>query len=299
MIQEFQDIEDIDILSGQTENLIFDIDENDELNNETKIKISSYITHEACRLYHEHFHNNIVPLTFIEFIFNEYKRYPYSSSPTLQEYFDNHKDTSIEPIIDSYADEVYTVINKKIKKTHETYYKTSQNVYSQISIADSSFIDFMDKDVSKTLNNVTTHLNNSDELLSLPELYDNYLMKKELKQLTNQHLLSKPEKYSPEIPIESEEDTYLVGESTDLPNQKGKVVKVFFPKLTLPSPYPITAQDKSRINSEHRAKTFIKIDRQVQLMNKHKINGVKYKQAFIDKRKAAQKPTKRKFDFDF
>ena len=299
MIQEFQDIEDINILSGETENLIFNLDEDDVLTDENAIKISSYITHEACRLYHQHFHNNQVPLTFIEFIFNEYKRYPYPSSSVLQEYFNNHNDDKLEIIVDTYAEEVYSVVVKKSKKPHDIYYKTNQNVYSQISIADSNFIDFTDKEISTSLNQVTHHLNNSDEILTLPELYDNYLMKKELKQLTNQHLLNKPEKYNPEIPVESEEDTYLVGESTDLPNQKGKVVKVFFPKLTLPSPYPITAQDKSRINSDHRAKSFVKIDTQVQLMNKHKINGVKYKQAFIDKRKAAQKPPKRKFDFDF
>ena len=36
-------------------------------------------------------------------------------------------------------------------------------------------------------------------------------------------------------------------------------------------------------------------------MSKHeyKFNGVKYTVSFIEKRKAAKKPKKRKFDFDF
>ena len=90
----------------------------------------------------------------------------------------------------------------------------------------------------------------------------------------------------------------LEGTKTELPQQSGKVVKVFFPKLSLPSPYPILL-DKSRINSDHRAKKFARTDKQVKIINNHQFNGVKYKLAFIEKRKAAKKPARRKFDFDF
>ena len=90
----------------------------------------------------------------------------------------------------------------------------------------------------------------------------------------------------------------LVGTQTEVPNQKGKVVKVFFPKLNLPSPYPIL-NEKSRVNSEHRVNSILRADKQIKLTNKYKFNGVQYTVSFIEKRKAANKPTKRKFDFDF
>ena len=98
--------------------------------------------------------------------------------------------------------------------------------------------------------------------------------------------------------VPKKEDAELVGSTASLPEQKGKVNKIFFPKFILPSAYPILV-DKSRINSTHRAKKILKTDKQIDIINKKQFNAVKYNVGFIEKRMAAKKSTKKKFDFDF
>ena len=180
----------------------------------------------------------------------------------------------------------------------EQHYLVEDNYYLNCNIADNDILGMFDPQLYQDLGKVAKHLEESDELVSIKDNYEYFLLKRyvldserkvELKKAQEKALLeAKKEDTSP----------ILIGSQTEVPNQKGKVVKVFFPKLNLPSPYPIL-NEKSRINSDHKAKKVLRADKQIKLINKYKINGVKYSVAFIEKRKAAKKPPRRKFDFDF
>ena len=203
----------------------------------------------------------------------------------------------------------YSIIKKKANKNDELCYYIDVRFYIDARLSDPDMLGKFDEPLYKNLDNISTHLEKSDEILSLREIYENFMMRKIVlahrvkgsnKKLIDETIssLDAKEAAKKEPPETSKPDQTLVGQQIELPNQKGKVVKMFFPKLSLPSPYPILT-DKSRINSEIRARRLCSPDKQVTLINKYKMNGVKYSTGFIEKRKAAQKTPKKKFDFDF
>lgn len=273
----------------------------------TNIAISNFISHEAVRLYYDIYKTNWIPETFFEFAFDEYKKYAFLLSEDIKSFFRIYSNENISSIIQNYMNCDFTVLNKKRTRSGETVYHIDTSLESlKLSFGDDEVFGTSDKKLYGSLNNMANHFNSGDELVSKKDLYERFLMKKYLLE-ANSAKLSKIVKSNStaEPPIATgpakkiNNDEMLVGEKTEVPNQKGKVVRMFFPKLTLPSTYPIS-QEKSRVNTERTVKKFMKIDNQVTLINRYKFNGVKYKLAFINKRKTAQKPAqKKKFEFDF
>ncbi|MBR2909638.1 MAG: hypothetical protein IKC11_04755 [Clostridia bacterium] len=297
---------------GVLEGIINDL-EPTLLDSQRNINIANFITHEACQKYYRIYNKQWVPTSFIEFNFEEYKRYRFMSTNYLRPFFDIYKPEDLGAIVENYYNSNYSIIKKKSNRNDELCYYIDVRFYIDAKLSDPDMLGKFDEPLYKNLDNISKHMDKSDEILSLKEIYENYMMRKIVlghkvknsnKRLIDETIssLEAREKQLAEAQKEQKEeikpDKMLVGEKSAIPNQKGRVVKMFFPKLSLPSPYPILT-DKSRINSEIRSRRFASPDKQITLINKYKMNGVKYSTGFIAKRKAAQKPPKKKFDFDF
>ena len=295
-----------------------DEDEKNEslLSHQRNVTIANYITHKSCQLYFEAYHKKQMPLSFVEFVFNEFKRYEPISIDAVLDFYKIYKPSDLAAIIENYQINFYTLIADVKKKANEVYLKLNKNEYYYVSLSDANMFAEYDPELYKNLDNIAKHIESSDELLSIKELYQAFMIRKIVIASSNpitrntksrrisgndQGPLNKSQKVSEEEINAAKQigDQTLIGSETDLPNMRGKVVKMYFPRLSLPSPYPIPQQDKSRINSEHRARIFMPTDKQIILVNNKKFNRIKYKTGFIEKRRAAQKSQKKKFDFDF
>jgi len=288
-------------MENQNNIILEDEYESPILNSFENINIANFIIHEACKSYYSNFNKKWVPLSFINFYFEEYKRYEFLSPNYLVPFFKLYKEVDVPALIDNYYQAQYNIIVSKRTIKSQLHYLVEDNYYLHVNLADKNVLGIFDPKLYKNLDLITQHLSNSDELVSLQDNYEYYLLKQ---YVINSDKNAKLNKAQTKAAIQTSEDNttitneVLVGTQTDLPKQKGKVFKMFFPKLNLPSPYPIL-NNKSRINSEHRSKKFAKVDKQIEIINHYKFNGVKYNVSFIEKRKAAKKPPKRKFDFDF
>lgn len=291
----------------QSTDYIYDLDEY-LLLSETNSKLANFITHEACQMYVNTYKSFWIPISFIEFYFEEYKRYSFMSHEFLEPFFSIYTTNDLETIIENYYNAHYSLIKKKTTRKNETYFYIVKNEYFETNLYEPSVLGFLHEKLYKNIELISKHFKNRDELITLKETYEYFMMKKFVKSYDSNNKKSTfktlaPKKEATEAikqtnSKQNETENLLVGSTTDMPQQKGKIIKLLFPKLNLPSPYP-SSQDKSRINSIYRAKRFLSPDKQITIINIHKFNGVKYNIGFIEKRKAAQKPAKRKFDFDF
>ncbi len=264
----------------------------------TNSNIASFITHEACKKYFETFNSQWVPISFIEFYFEEYKRYDFMSKEFLTPFFKLYHTDDIPDIIQNYYNSHYSVIKRKMNKQEEIHYYIENNYFLNCDLHHSNVLGDFDPDLYRNLGFIAKHINNSDEMVTLKETYEYYMLKKTIISQDNKKNKANTQTVDPLVLEEKRINTQLVGSKSEIPNQKGKIVKLFFPRFNLPSPYPILL-DKSRINSTHRAKRFVRVDEQIDIINTLQFVGVKYTVGFIEKRNAAKKPAKRKFDFDF
>ena len=268
------------------------------LNTVRNANIANLIIHEACQTYYNIYKSTWIPLSFIDFFFEEFKRYDFMGKTFLEPFFKIYQEVDTLSLVDNYTHCHYSVIVGKKNKNNELHYKIVNNDYLQCEMYKQEYLGMFDPALYKELEFITKHLNGGDELVTTKETYEYFMLKRYVLDKDRKvELKEAQQKAIQEIKNDSS-NIVLEGSKTELPQQTGKVVKVFFPKLSLPSPYPVLL-DKSRINSDHRAKKFARTDKQVKIINQHHFNGVKYKLAFIEKRKAAKKPAKRKFDFDF
>ncbi len=290
-------------------------DEESVFDYQRNVTISNFIMHSTCQLYFTFFKKKWMPISFVEFVFNEFKRYSKSSTAVIQDFFGLYKTTDLIQIVEDYERNFYTLITDSKKIGEELHLKISNNDYMALNLSETNLFGDYDPDLYKSLDGIYNHIYNSDELLTIKELYQNFMIRKVVLSLSNRNRNASPNlsknsgaqvtKAITSQTLSAAEqvtspagDTTLIGSESDVPDQKGRVTKIYFPKIALPSPYPVL-QEKSRINSEHRARRFAPTDKEVLIVNKYKFNRIKYKTGFIEKRKAAQKTTKRKFDFDF
>lgn len=273
------------------------------LSSQININIANFITHEACRKYYDIYQNAWVPLSFIEFIFDEYRRVDFMSPIYLTPFFAVYTPDDLPAIIESYYNSEYCLIKRKSNRKDEVCYLIDDLEYLDINLSSKDVLGVYSPELYSNLGNISSHLEKSDELLTTREIYETFMMKK----IVLAHTKKIEKKLESQIPNMAttnngnrvhKADTTLIGEKSEVPQLKGKVVKIYFPKLLLPSAYP-TLMESSRINSSYRVKLFLSPAKEISLINKYKFNAVKYKTGFIEKRKAAKKPSKPKFDFDF
>ena len=260
--------------------------------------ISCLIIHEACQTYYSLYKTNWIPISFIEFYFEEYRRFDFLGKNFIEPFFKLYKEIDTFSLIDNYINCHYSLIIDKKNKSSEIHFKITNNDYMQCKMYKPEYLGMFDPALYKELEFISNRLYNSDELISVKDAYEYFMLKRYVLDNDRKVEIKKAQIKAVEEVKKDENSVVLVGAQVNIPKQSGKVTKILFPKLNLPSPYPILL-DKSRINSEFKVKKFTRTDQQVKIINKHEFNGVKYKLAFIEKRKAAKKPPKRKFDFDF
>lgn len=264
-----------------------------------KLNVSNYICHEACSEFYNLYKEKWIPETYIEFIFGEYKKYSFQSVETIKEFFRIYKPSDIPTIIGSYMSSTLCIIGNKKTRQGLDYYKIVNLDLINVRFSSKNIYGNNNKVLYGSLEKIANHIRNTDELVTHKDLYEKFMMKKYIDNVLTTKVHKRNNKNTKSnIKEEPQQNEYLVGEKTNIPNQRGKVVKIFFPRLSLPSAYP-TSQDKSRVNTERVARKFMRIDDEVTLINKYRFSSIKYHKSFIEKRKLAQKPQKKKFDFDF
>lgn len=264
-----------------------------------KLNVANYICHEACSEFYKLYNEKWIPATYIEFIFGEYKKYSFQSNETVKEFFRLYKPSDIPAIIASYMRTTLCIIGNKRTRQGEDFYKVVNEDLVDVRLSSKNIYGNNNKPLYSALEKIANHIRNTDELVTHKDLYEKFMMKKYIDGVLNVKGLKKVNKKAiNNANVEPPKSDYLVGEKTNIPKQSGKVVKIFFPKLSLPSAYP-TSQDRSRVNTERVARKFMRIDDEVTLINKYKFSSIKYHKSFIEKRKLAQKPPKKNFDFDF
>ena len=260
--------------------------------------IADFVCHEACKQYISIYRNRKIPLSYFEFMFDEFQKHSFASIKPVINFFDIYKSEDILSILENYMNNTFTLIQSKQEKHNKIYFILKKDQSLEISLSDQNVYGKNNPQLYKSLDAIRAHIENGDEMLSKKDLYERFMLRRYLVE----HFSSSLEKLETSENRASNanniSEQLLVGQATQLPDQKGKVVKMFFPKLSLPSAYP-SSQEKSRVNSDYRVKKLMKVDNQITLINKYKFNNVKYKASFIEKRKLAQKPKKKKFDFDF
>lgn len=277
----------------------------------TGVAISNFFCHETVKSFYNIYKETWIPESFFEFSFAEFQKYSFTSTNEIREYFKLYKKDNITSIIVNYMNSAFSLINRKRTRNGEPIYRiTNELGLLDISLADEGAYGTFDKNLYSALENIAKHVRGGDELVTTKDLYEKFMLRKYLtsssfklaKDGTVSKAFASTEKAlganNQKQQTEPKVNKVLVSEKIDLPKQKGKVVKMFFPRLSLPSTYP-TSQEKSRVNTEKTVRRFMNIDDQVALINHYKFNAVKYHQSFIDKRKAAQKTQKKVFDFDF
>ena len=282
----------------------------DLLSSQANIYVANFIIHEATQVYYKNYKKRWIPADFLEFYFEEYKAYAHKSTYLLR-FFQKYKVEDLPEILFIYRGLLYSILDKKKMIDGKPYYKIVKNKYLNYDLITVGNSTIIDPEILTTLANCSKHLANSDENVDIIGKYEYFMIQKVVKDKfsgkktpikSNTRNLSKEElsNVSPAQaqPEKKEENPMLVGKMGEIPNQKGKVTKLFFPKFNLPTPYPTTGKD-SRINSNYRSRKFMTPSKQLQLINKKKIVGVRYSTFFIEKRKSASKPKKPKFSFDF
>ena len=208
------------------------------LDSQRNINIANFIVHESCQKYYNIYKSQWVPISFIEFMFEEYKRYEFISTGFLKPFFETYTPDDTTAIVENYYNSNYSLIKKKANRNDEVCYFIETRFYIEAKLSDINLLGRFDPELYKNLDHISSHMEKSDEILSLREIYENFMMRK--------IVLSRKSKITPaanttaatatESPKEDLTNKVLVGSQTDMPNQKGKVVKLFFPKLSLPSP---------------------------------------------------------------
>ena len=69
---------------------------------QNNINISNFIIHEACKTYHSLYQNKWIPLSFIEFFFEEYKLYGQNKSSHLDQFFAMYSQADLTDIVSFY-----------------------------------------------------------------------------------------------------------------------------------------------------------------------------------------------------
>lgn len=260
--------------------------------------IANFIIHEACQLFYKTYKKKWIPFSFIEFYFEEYKRNDFLSKNFLEPFFKIYTEADTLPLINNYTNCHYSVITDKKNKNSQLHYYINDSYYLFCNMEKNEHLGMFDPTLYKELGSISQNMKDNDELITTKDAYEYFMLKKFIIDKDRKVKFKETQKKAIEETKNDVSNIVLVGTQTEVPKQNGKVTKIFFPKLSLPSPYPILI-DKSRINSEHRVKKLLRADTQIKIINKFRFNGVKYTAAFIEKRKAAKKPQKRKFDFDF
>jgi len=265
------------------------------LSSEDNLLIITAIFQQAIEKHLSIYHDDKVPLSFIEFYINEIKNYEYLFRKQIKDFFETFN--KVAPNLEIVAN----IYNKSYFAQSTEVFHSEDEIY--LRLANSSIIDYISdiinnskKDVVSAVTNIlqiTNHINSSDEIIPFYEIYENYMISNLIKKSEFNKYSGKSKfilniqdnSESPQIKAAVKKAERLTSERINLSKQKGKVTKIVIPRLKLPSSYPKTTTF-NRFNSKYKANNFISASRQILILNDLKINGVAYSNNFIEKRKA-------------
>ena len=257
----------------------------------------------ACQLYRETFKSNTVPFAFVDFYIKEMQHYKTFFNTPINDFLNYYnKSENLELFIRMFTISGFNMATaiKKINGFDHLLLDPKNNFY----IAD--FVDRPNseeqKDTASKLKTAYELYLTSDELKSVQELYDDYLIENFIHNYNNENhhkLKETKQQQEPSAPSEKVLNTTVIGEKTELTNQKGKVVKLSIPSFALPLAYPVE-KEHSRVLSDYTPKRFVYADKCIKVLNIHQISAVGFSVGFVEKRKSVnKKPKFNKFDFDF
>lgn len=288
----------IEVSSNQTMNLLY---------NGSNLEVSNTLVHFACLDYLETYKTNYVPFAYIEYYLKNMNTYDRMFEPELKYFFDNInlEDLDVALLASVYAKSISSIAVAVIKKDAIEFIVADKNPVDLLSFyMETETQDTKDRKVYFNVKSIIEEMSKTDNLISKKSLFERYMIDKFLENYEPRNLKHvqtknnadiKPETVAQEEIKKLDED--LKGREVDVPTQKGKVTKLFIPKLVLPSPFPIL-QDVSRINSDFKCKKLLRADQTINLFNKFKFKAVIYSTGFLEKRKKVKKP-RPKFNFDF
>ena len=237
-----------------------------------------------------------VPLSFVEFYFNEIKNYSYMFRRQTKEFFESFD--TIAPnfhiIGEIYIKSFFSQATDLKLKHGERFLilnKDKLNNYTDDMIETSS------KDIVSAITNIikiTEHINHADEIIPFYKSYENYMISQIIKKREFVNKYAGKSKVivnvynndiRPNVISATKHAERLTSERINISAKKGKVTKIIIPKLKLPSTYPKTVTF-NRYNSNFRARNFVSASRQILMLNDLKVNGVAYSSNFVEKRKA-------------
>ena len=237
-----------------------------------------------------------VPLSFIEFYFNEIKNYSYMFRRQTKEFFENFERIlpNFHIMAEIYVKSFFSQASE-IKFRHGERFlilhKDKLNDYTDDMIETSS------KDIVSSITNImkiTEHINHSDEIIPFYKSYENYMIAQVIRKREFVNKYAGKSKVivnvynndiRPHVISATKHAERLTSERINISSKKGKVTKIVIPKLKLPTTYPKTVTF-NRYNSSFRARNFVSASRQILILNDLKINGVAYSTNFVDKRNA-------------
>lgn len=267
------------------------------LSTDNNLMIVITIFQQAIEKYISIYHERKIPLSFLEFYIKEIKNYNYLFRIQTRTFFEQFD--KIAPnlqIIAQIYNKSYFAQSIGIEQIGDETYL----IMDRDDVVDyvSDIINTSNKDIISAVTNIvqiTSHINESDEIIPFYEIYENYMISKIVKrnEFNKYHGKSKfilnvhDNTESPEIKAAVKRAERLTSERINLAKQKGKVTKIVIPKLKLPSAYPKT-YDFNRFNSAFKVNNFISASRQILILNDLRINGVAYTTNFIEKRKSVK-----------
>lgn len=237
-----------------------------------------------------------IPLSFLEFYFEQIKNYAYMFRKQTKDFFEAFD--RIMPNFNLIA-EIYVKSYFANGCSLENHGGERYLILPSLIVNDyiDEMIENSDKDIVSAITNIkkiTEHINGSDEIIPFHKVYENYMIAKAIKQTEftkKYHGKSKVilniynDEERPQVASATKHAERLTSERINFSSGRGKVTKIVIPRLKLPTAYPKTTSF-NRFNSKYKAHNFVSTSRMILILNDLKINGVAYSNNFVEKRKA-------------
>ena len=282
--------------------------------NGANLLVANYLVHFALFEYKRCHRDSYVPFEFIRYYIDKVGAYSSYFVKELTYFYKyaNIKELEIDFLIKAYQSSLTAIPVEATVKKGVKYIRITQEPIDLLGfLSDYANDDEPAKTVYNNLAKIAKLIAESDEIHSQDELWKRYMIDNFLESYkpTNIKLQKTPkvertvkpkaeqaEKTARES-VSNDFDKKLKGKETEIPAQKGKVQKLFIPKLSLPSPYPVLTKS-SRINSDYRVQKFSPADKTIHEFSIYRFKAVHYSTGFLEKRRIIKK-TKPKFSFDF
>lgn len=260
--------------------------------------ISNYFINECTKKYYEQYRQLKTPVSFIEFYFEQVSRYKSKFNEQMTLFFDKYRKK--EDYIDTLCNVYCRTFSKAVKFEDVKHQGKSIIINKHFFPIKVTFDAGDSSDLRKTIviaKDIAELIYNNEEARSLKTQYVDYLKNKVValnhRSVDTIEIQNNPTENVKKTKVEP---VILKGAATKITPEKvsSHVSRIVIPKYKLPSLYPVSFI-KSRVDSEHVAKSFINSVDLIRLLNIYNITSVAYSEDFVLKRKSLIKPKQKKF----